>query len=343
MRNETRELFNTYLDGQAELNGVDAGTVRAEKQFTIDPSIQQTLITKQQEASTFLQKINIVPVTEKSGEKLGLGVSGPIASRTNTAATDRAPVDPTTMDSTGYDCQKTNSDTFITYAKLDLWAKFPDFETRIRDNIINRQALDRIMIGFNGRSIAATSDKVANPLLQDVNKGWWQKYREFQAGARVLSTGKVANKVRVGTGANIDYANLHALVEDAKYGLMPSWAQEDDQLVVILGSKLNHDVFFPLINSNLVPTETQAAQMIISSKRVGGLAATKVPFVPANGLMITRLDNLSIYEQDGSRRRTVVDNAKRDRIETYESSNDDYVVEDFDYGCVVENIEIVAA
>lgn len=343
MRNETRELFNIYLDGQAELNGVDAGTVRAEKQFTIDPTIQQKLLNKQQESSGFLAKINIVPVTEKSGEKLGLGVSGPIASRTNTATTDRAPIDPTTMDSTGYNCQKTDSDTFIKYALLDLWAKFQDFETRIRDNIILRQALDRIMIGFNGRSIAAATDRTANPLLQDVNKGWWQKYREYQAGARVLSTGKVANKVRVGTGANIDYANLHALVQDACYGLMPSWAQEDDQLVVILGSKLEHDVFFPLINSNLVPTETIAADVLISSKRVGGKPVAKVPFVPANGLLITRFDNLSIYEQESSRRRTVVDNAKRDRVETYESSNDDYIVEDFDYGCLVENIEIVTA
>jgi len=343
MRNETRELYNAYLDGQAELNGVPAATVRDEKAFSIDPSIQQRLITKQQEASTFLQKINIVPVTEKSGEKLGLGVSGPLASRTNTATTDRAPKDPTTLDSTGYNCVKTDSDTFITYGKLDMWAKFPDFENRIRDNIVLRQALDRIMIGMNGRSIAATTDLIANPLLQDVNKGWFQKYREFQNGARVLSTGKVANKVRVGTGANIDYANLHALVQDAIYGLMPTWAQEDDQLVVVLGSKLDHDVFFPLINSNLAPTETQAAQLIISSKRVGGKPAAKVPFVPPNGLLITRFDNLSIYEQEGAVRRTVVDNAKRDRIETYTSSNDDYVVEDFDYGCVVENIEIVAA
>ena len=56
---------------------------------------------------------------------------------------------------------------------------------------------------------------------------------------------------------------------------------------------------------------------------------------------ITRLDNLSIYWQEGTRRRTIVDNAKRDRIENYESSNEAYVVEDHGAMAVVENIEIV--
>ena len=51
--------------------------------------------------------------------------------------------------------------------------------------IIKRQALDRIMIGFNGTSIAKDTDIVANPLLQDVNKGWLQKQRE-ENPSRVL-------------------------------------------------------------------------------------------------------------------------------------------------------------
>ena len=39
---------------------------------------------------------------------------------------------------------------FIPYALLDQWAKFPDFEMRIRNHILLQQARDRIMIGFNG-------------------------------------------------------------------------------------------------------------------------------------------------------------------------------------------------
>ncbi|MDP1335139.1 P2 family phage major capsid protein, partial [Klebsiella pneumoniae] len=44
---------------------------------------------------------------------------------------------------------------------------------------------------------------------------------------------------------------------------------------------------------------------------------------------------------EGSRRRTIVDNAKRDRIENYESSNDAYVVEDLGCVAMAENIAIV--
>lgn len=43
MRNETRVLFNRYLDRQAELNGVDPDDLRRGTNFTIDPSVQQKL------------------------------------------------------------------------------------------------------------------------------------------------------------------------------------------------------------------------------------------------------------------------------------------------------------
>jgi hypothetical protein len=35
------------------------------------------------------------------------------------------------------------------------------------------------------------------------------------------------------------------------------------------------------------------------------------------------------------------ENPKRDRIENYESSNDDYIIEDYQMACLVENIEIL--
>lgn len=60
--------------------------------------------------------------------------------------------------------------------------------------------------------------------------------------------------------------------------------------------------------------------------------------MPANAILITRLDNLSIYYQDGGMRRSVIDNPCRDRIETYQSSNDAYVVENHDGAALVENI-----
>jgi P2 family phage major capsid protein len=338
MRNETRVLFNAYLGQLATLNGIPDAT----KKFTVTPSVQQTLETKMQESSDFLSKINIVPVTDQKGEKLGLGIGGTIAGTTNTATTDRTPTDPSSLDNNGYECTQTNFDTALKYAKLDMWARFPDFQVRLRNAILQRQALDRMLIGFNGVSRAATSDRATNPLLQDVNIGWLEKYR-LNAAARVMDEGGTPGAVRVGEAAGHDYVNLDALVFDAVNSLMDAWHQEDTELVVICGRKLLADKYFPIINKDQANTERLAADLIISQKRIGNLPAARVPGFPANALMVTRFDNLSIYFQEGARRRTVVDNAKRDQIENYESSNDAYVVEDFGAGCVVENIELAWA
>lgn len=336
MRNDTRQLFNLYLGKIAELNGVDS----AVQKFTVDPTIQQTLETKQQESSEFLSKVNVIGVRDQSGEKLGLGIGNPIASTTDTATKDRETSDPSTLDKTGYFCSQTNFDTHITYAKLDAWAKFSDFQARIRDAILKRQALDRIMIGFNGTSRAATSNPVANPLRQDVNVGWLQKYRS-NAATRVLSQGGGGGTIKIGTGAGTDYKNLDALVYDAINNLIDPWYRGDSELVAIIGSDLLADKYFPLVNVAQAPSETLAADIVMSQKRVGGRQAATVPYFPANAILVTRIDNLSLYFQEGARRRSIVDNAKRDRIENYESSNDAYVVEDYGLGCLIENIELV--
>jgi P2 family phage major capsid protein len=333
MKANTRKLFDAYMARIAELNGISDSS----KKFTAAPSVQQTLETKTQESSEFLSRINVIGVSEQEGQKLGLGISGPIAGTTNTSTTDRSTTDATSVDVNGYRCEQTNFDTHLTYQKMDMWAKFADFQTRIRDAILKRQALDRIMIGFNGTSRAATSDKVANPLLQDVNIGWLQQYRA-NASNRVMDEGANVGVIRVGTGAGNDYINLDAVVFDAVNSLIDPWHQESTDLVVILGRALLADKYFPLINADQAPSEKLAADIVVSQKRIGALPAVRVPFFPANSMLITPLENLSLYWQEGTRRRTIVDNAKRDRIENYESSNDAYVVEDYGAGCLIENI-----
>lgn len=335
MRNETRRLYNAYLDQVAKLNGIES----AAEKFTVEPSVQQTLETKIQESSEFLSRINMIGVAEQMGNKIGLGVSGPIASTTNTATTDRATRDVTVMDELGYVCTQTNFDTHLTYAKIDAWAKFPDFQARIRDAILRRQALDRIMVGFNGTSREATSNLGANPLLQDVNIGWLQKYRTHDAESVLTEVVAASGKVTVGEAG--DYKNLDALVLDAVNQMIEPWYQNDPGLVAIMSREMLADKYFPLVNKSNPPTEQIAIDLVISQKRVGGLQAIQVPFMPAGKIFITSLENLSIYWQEGARRRTVVDNAKRDRIENYESSNEAYVIEDYGFGCLVENIELV--
>lgn len=338
MRNETRAQYGAYLDQIAKLNGVSDAT----KTFTVAPSVQQKLESRMQESSDFLSKIGMIGVDELKGEKIGVGVSSTIASRTDTTGSGvRIPRDVSGMDSQGYEAHQTDFDTAIRYSQLDAWARHPEFQTMLRDAILRRQALDRIMIGFNGTSAAANTNRDTNPLLQDVNIGWLQQYRD-NAPARVLKDGKVAGKIVIGSGSSADYNNLDALIFDAVANLIDPWHRKDTGIVVILGSNLVHDKYFPLVNKEQAASEKLATDMILSQKRMGGKQPVEVPYVPDGAALVTSLENLAIYWQINGRRRYTQENPSKNRIENFESSNDAYVVEDYGLGCLIENIELEA-
>ena len=80
MRRETRIAFNAYLKQLAQLNNVDLAT----ESFAVAPSVQQTLVELIQQSSSFLSKIAFETVVNQEGDKVGLGVTRPIASRVNT-------------------------------------------------------------------------------------------------------------------------------------------------------------------------------------------------------------------------------------------------------------------
>lgn len=338
MRNETRELFHEYLDQVADRNGVQSAT----EQFTVEPSVQQVLIDlKQEDPTSFVGRINFRSVPELIGETLGMDIGQPIASRTDTSGEgERKTADPSSMTAHAYRLYQTDYDTHLTYAKLDQWAKFPDFEQRIQRLLVTSQRRAHVMIGFNGTSAAATTNRVANPKLQDVNKGWLQNMREDRPAQVMTESAAGTGKVTYGPGG--DYATLDALVWDAINELLPPWAQDDTQLTAFVSRDLLKDKYFPLINENRDPTEQLARDTIMASKRLGGLPAERPYAFPAGKIFISSHENLSIYEQEGKRRRHLVDNPKKNRTENYESSNDAYPIEDYDFACLIENVEYVA-
>jgi len=337
MRNVTRLAFTALAAQIALLNGVASAT----EKFNVAPSVQQTLETAMQESSAFLKAINLIGVNEQTGEALLAGVNGPIASRTNTAAGNRRnPADVSQLTKDVYACKQTNFDTAFPYALLDAWAKFPDFQVRLTNAIIERQSLDRIMIGFNGTSAALATDRANNPLLQDVNKGWLQKIREGAAD-HVMDEGAVAGKVTVGgtkvikvagvdTGISGDYQTLDGLVFDAIQMLAP-WHRSRPDLVVLVSRDLMHEKLLKAVEKGAASNqEENAAQEIVSRARLGGLPVVDAPFFPEGTVLVTFLKNLSIYWQEDARRRHLKDEPEYDRIADYQSSNDAYVIEDFE-------------
>ncbi|CAG0906484.1 unnamed protein product [Cyprideis torosa] len=328
MNNETRLQFNALTRSICQVFGIDDPS----RKFTIAPTPVQGMVELIQEEASFLKNINIIPVSAQVGQKLGLGIGSPVASRTNTDNEDRETRYVGELKGDEYHCMQTNFDTHLNYAVLDSWAHLTrdDFRRMYSRAVLKRMALDRIMIGWNGSSAAETTDRAANPLLQDVNVGWLEKVR-LKAPSKLMgydTSGVATDKTyRIGEGG--EYGTLDALVFDIISNLLDPWYQNGEDLVLILGRELwvNHGL--TLYNDNRAATERNALQTWFAREAIAGLPTVTVPYFPARGLVVTSYDNLSLYYQEGKTRRAIIDNPKRDRVEEYLSSNDAYVVEDY--------------
>ena len=318
----------------AESYGVELSS----KMFNVEPTIAQELNDAITAKSDFLQRINVIGVSEIKGQKVFLGVSGPVTGRTNTKTTDREAKDASALDDSTYELFSTESDVSLPYAKIDAWAKFPDFHQRYSAAVQKQIALDRIMVGFHGTNAAAQTNIVANPMLQDVNKGWLQIARE-QIPQQVMSQGLTAGKVTLGEGG--DYANLDALVHDTKQ-MVDERLRDGGDLIAIIGSDLlAADKAKLYAKQGDVPTEKERIEDAQVIATYGGLPSFSVPFFPVNGVVVTSFDNLSIYFQDSSWRKQTIDNPKRSRVEDYNSRNEGYVIEQLEKFAMTENVELV--
>lgn len=343
MENSTRELFNGYIDRQANLNGVRSADVA--KSFSVEPSVQQRMEKAAMESDDFLKKINVFPVKNQEGQKILIGSKGPIAS-TGTGGNRRNPVDNHSKEPSNYRCRKTNYDSSVQYAQLDAWSAQPNFQALISEANVRQIGLDRIMIGFNGTKYVEGSNREANPLLQDCGVGWLQKIRN-EAPHRIISdvtlTSRDEDNKIIAKGT---YGNLDAAVFDAKNTLLDPWQRKAPDLVVIMSSDLLTSSNFAKINalSQTNPNSEQlAAQLIISGEKVGGLPVCYAPYVPDDCILITSLKNLSVYYLLGALRRTIKEEPEYDRIATYQSSNDDYVVEDYGKVAFIDGITFATA
>lgn len=301
------------------------GAENVSQTFSITPQKAQKIIAQARLENSFLNRINVVMVKNQQGEALALDATGMIAGTTDTNAQDRAPKDPHSKGGTDYHCQQVNFDTLIRYETLDAWAHDKKFKTLVAVQTRKQISTNQIQIGFYGTSRAATSNPVDNPKGEDVAVGWLKKL-EIQNPENFLVEGKTTGQIRIGTGG--DYVNLDAAVNDVKQMIDPVY-EDDGDLVAIIGSELlaAEKAKFYAQHGN-TPSEKSKIEDRQIIGTYGGLDAYKVPNFPGRGIFVTSFKNLSIYIQKDSVRRRMEDNAKRDRYETYQSQNMDYVIEE---------------
>ncbi|HWL46173.1 MAG TPA: P2 family phage major capsid protein [Sphingomonadaceae bacterium] len=98
----------------------------------------------------------------------------------------------------------------------------------------------------------------------------------------------------------------------------------------------------PALSAAWVTAKQLARDVLLSTKKLGGLQAVRVPYFPAGKIAVTRLDNLSIYAQEGTERRAIIDQPDLDRVADFGSVNEAYVVEENGLMAVAENIVMAA-
>ena len=338
------QAIQQYINAVAEANGQTAHQGKI-GMFNVSPAVSQKLRGAVRLSNAFLNQIRFVTKENNAGQTVGISATLN-ASRTDTKGGDgsvgRQPKSVHSRTAKDYLCRKVNFDTYIGYDDMDAWAHDPDYIKHVNGQIIISRALSLIALGFNGKSWADNSDFGSNPLLEDCAKGWLQKLREEKPenvmGWAVGKVGEEKQEVLVGKGQA--YTSLDALVENAFTELIDEEFIDTGDMVVICNRRDLGDKYFTIINeAGNTATEINAAQVVLSQRRIGGLQAIAVPYFPKGALLITPLSNLSIYFHKNGHRRQLENEPKFDRVVDYQSENLDYIIEETGAACLIENIK----
>lgn len=306
--------------------------------FTATPSVAQTLYKKVVDtADPFLGMINVFPVTEIKGDKIGMSLSGRVAGRTDTAqnGVEREPKLLAALGSKTYECFKTEFDVAISYAMIDMWSKFPNFVEMYMQAVRNAIGLDMLQIGWTGETAEVSNNISTNPLYQDMNVGWLQQMRDFDSGSHYIQ-GTSGNPIVLGSEK---IRNLDVLAFMAKQKL-PTWYRNRSDLVLLVGADIlasQEETY--LSTAGETPLEKAALNGEITRKYAGMPTMSPSQF-PVNDILVTPLKNLSIYYQDSSVRRLQKDKPEKDQVQDFNSANHGYVVEDENLAAYIENVTV---
>lgn len=314
---------------------VDQGNPMAGQYYTATPSVSQTIVKKIVESGApFLSMIATIPVDEIKGQKVLVGLSGRVASRTDTSGSgERTPKLLQATSTQDYELFPTEWDVALKYSDIDAWAKFPNFADLYMQAVREAIANDILQTGWTGTTAAAASNIGTYPLLQDMNIGWLQKIRAFNGGSqRVIGTGP--SPIQLGSAT---FANLDQLAFSAKQRIAIQFRERQDFVLLVSNDVLAYqeDVYFEL-NGNK-PVEKAALSGLIT-RAYGGMPTMVAPFMPAGTLLITPLTNLAYYYQSSSLRRLQRDWPSKNQVQEFNSVNDGYVVQEELATSLVENI-----
>ncbi|QCT18492.1 phage major capsid protein, P2 family [Jejubacter calystegiae] len=312
---KAREFLNQYHAGLcSSYDQQDAG-----RWFALTDPKETQLRDALLESADFLKMLTVADVDQLQGQVVPVGGSGLYTGRVADGRFRKK----VGVSGNDYKLVETDSCAALTWQLLSVWANAGDeneFFQRVQEFTNLSFALDMLRIGFNGTSVADTTDPVANPNGEDVNKGWHQIVKEWKEGQQIITDPVVLD----GDGKG-DYVSLDAMASDLINSKIPAQYRSDPRLVVLVGSDLVAAESFRLYQKADRPTEKIAAQLLSDS--IAGRTAYVPPFMPGKRMIVTTLPNLHIYTQRGTRQRKAEFVEDRKQYENKYLRNEGYAVE----------------
>ncbi|EKN4704478.1 phage major capsid protein, P2 family [Yersinia ruckeri] len=306
-----------YIDAYSAQLSQSYNVSDASRYFSLTDPKETLLRDALLETAEFLNMITVVDVDQLQGQVVAVGNPGIFTGRKEGGRFIR----PTGVSGNEYKLVETDSGAALTWAMLSVWANAGDeneFFQRMQDFTNQSFALDMLRIGFNGKSVAKSTNPTENPNGEDVNIGWHELVRQYKEGQQIIST-------PVTLDAQGDYKSLDAMASDLINAKIPQQYRNDPRLVVLVGADLVAAEQYRLYQKADRPTEKIAAQMLSDS--IAGRPAMVPPFMPGKRMTVTTLANLHIYTQRGTRQRKAEFVEDRKQFENKYLRNEGYAVE----------------
>lgn len=317
LNTQATSFLQEFAVQMAKSYGVEA----VNKQFNITGPQETKLKAALLESVEFLSLITTMEVDQIKGQVIKVG-NYSIATGRKSGARFVTGQD---VDGHTYELTETDSCSALTWALLSVWGNAGSqnqFMKLMNQNATKRFALDMLRVGFNGTSAAVTTDPDANPLGQDVNKGWHKIVSE-KAPGQIMTDAMYFDPNGGG-----DYKTLDAIVTELKNSLIHPALRSDPRLVVLVGSDLVATAQTSMMNKADTPSEKVAAQHM--AKDIGGMKAYTPPFFPGKRIVVTFLSNLHIYTQKGTKQRQSENVEDRKQYEDKYWRQEGYAIEEFE-------------
>ena len=323
---EARSALNNHFSAMAKTYSVNVNAISAG--FNPDGAVLPKFFHNGFLALTSnedhpLTEINVVMVEDRQGTAFLWAGGEPCTSRTNMDAKDRETTSLLSNPSS-YSTQETQCDVHIPYGTVSKWSVASKSKQYSKDQQMNfgmkytsfvqkRVCSDVLNIGFNGTSVADETSPSSK--LVDVNKGWIQVVKD-QKSEQIMSM-----PLTVGVGG--DFVNLDAAVADLLDQCIDVALRED--LVCVISDNLIADERWRFYNATEFHSEKKNTSDTFT--HFGGLDSVRIPNFPDNTIVVTSLDNLSVYIKESTTYRQIEPNTKRNRVEDYQHREEAYVVE----------------